>query len=110
MYGYTKIIREKQRLFLARNRKRCPRANLNFNEIVPTMATVNETARIFGLAKHFVRRLALEGKIKHVRAGKKILINLELLRNYLYECPSDNSENRISNKFGISKVEGGHNE
>lgn len=78
--------------------------------MVPTMATVNETARIFGLAKHFVRRLALEGKIKHVRAGKKILINLELFKNYLYECPVEDSENRISSKFGISKVEGGRNE
>jgi excisionase family DNA binding protein len=52
----------------------------------PRMATINETARITGLAKHFLRQLALQDKIKHLRAGKKILINVDKLIEYLNEC------------------------
>lgn len=54
-------------------------SNLN----VPKMATINEAAEITGLAKHHIRQLALQGKIRNVRAGKKILINIEKLIEYL---------------------------
>ena len=47
------------------------------------MATVNEASEITGLAKHYVRQLALQGKIRHVRAGKKILINVDKLIEFL---------------------------
>ena len=49
----------------------------------PRMATVNEASEITGLAKHYVRQLALQGKIRHVRAGKKILINVDKLIEFL---------------------------
>lgn len=47
------------------------------------MATVIESAEITGLAKHYVRQLALQNKVSHVRAGKKILINVEKLIEFL---------------------------
>ena len=50
---------------------------------LPRMATVNEASEITGLAKHYVRQLALQGKIRHVRAGKKILINIDKLIEFL---------------------------
>jgi len=53
--------------------------NLN----IPKMATIIETAEITGLAKYHIRQLTLQGKIKHIRAGKKILINIEKLIEYL---------------------------
>lgn len=55
----------------------------NFN--VPTMVTVNEAAKLTGLAKYYLRQLALQNKIKNVRAGKKILINIEKLIEFLNE-------------------------
>ena len=51
----------------------------------PTMATVNEAAKITGLAKYHIRQLALQNKIKNIRAGKKILINIEKLIEFLNE-------------------------
>ena len=48
-----------------------------------TMMTINELAEHTGLAKHFVRQLALQNKIVHVRAGRKILINYERFIDYL---------------------------
>lgn len=50
---------------------------------VPRMATVNEAAEITGLAKYYVRQLALHNRVSHVRAGKKILINVEKLIEFL---------------------------
>ena len=49
----------------------------------PRMATVNEVAEITGLAKHYVRQLALQNKIVCFRAGKKILINVEKFIEFL---------------------------
>lgn len=53
------------------------------NISVPKMATVIEAAKITGLAKHYIRQLALHNKVSHVRAGKKILINIEKLIEFL---------------------------
>ncbi len=50
---------------------------------IPTMLTVNQTAEALNLARHFIRQLVLQDKIKHVRAGKKILINFQGVVEYL---------------------------
>lgn len=47
------------------------------------MEGVKEAAELFGLPKHLVRSLALEGKIKAVRVSNaKILINIQSLNDY----------------------------
>lgn len=50
---------------------------------IPTMLTINEVAEKTGLAKFYIRRLALQNKVKNVRAGKKILINFDKLIEFL---------------------------
>ena len=50
---------------------------------VPTMLTISETAEQSGLAKHYVRQLCLQNKIRHVRAGNKYLINFEMFVEFL---------------------------
>lgn len=50
---------------------------------IPRMLTINEVAKETGLAKHFIRQLALSNTIQNVKAGKKILVNLEKLIEYL---------------------------
>jgi len=57
-----------------------------------TMMTINELAAQTGLAKHFIRQLALQNKVVHVRAGKKILINYARFIDYLNtgeQCQSE---------------------
>jgi len=71
--------------------------------MTPKMATVNEAAQITGLAKHHVRQLALQGKIRHIRAGKKILINVEKLIEYLNQGENELAA-PMSNKYGIKAV------
>ncbi len=61
---------------------------------IPTMATVNEAAKMFGgtLTAFRIRQLALNNEIPNVRAGKKILINIEKLCDYLNN-PNPKQEN-----------------
>lgn len=75
--------------------------NLN----VPRMATINEAAQIVGLAKYYIRQLALNNKIKNVRAGKKILINVDKLIEFLNT--GDEDVTKIpTNRFNIQQVGG----
>jgi len=49
----------------------------------PRMQTINEVAREFGLARHFVREKVLRGEVVYVCAGKKYLINAEKFAEWL---------------------------
>jgi len=68
----------------------------------PKMATINEAAEITGLAKFHIWQLALQNKIIHLRAGKKILINMEKLIEYLNEGDAQANTPKYS---GISRIE-----
>jgi len=50
---------------------------------IPDMRTIPQTAKLTGLAEHHVRQLVLTGKIVAVKAGKKYLININKLIEYL---------------------------
>ena len=50
---------------------------------VPTMVTLKEAAARTGMSYDFVRKLCLRGHIVHIRAGSKILVNLEKLTEFL---------------------------
>ena len=52
-------------------------------EKIPTMKSISECSEIVGLAKYHVRQLVLQDKIKYVKAGRKYLVNLESLIEYL---------------------------
>lgn len=58
--------------------------------LIPTMKTIEETAKITGLAKYRIRQLALDNKIVSLRAGKKILVNIEKLIEYLNSSNENN--------------------
>ncbi|WP_294412706.1 helix-turn-helix domain-containing protein [uncultured Ruminococcus sp.] len=59
---------------------------------IPIMLTVRETAAKFGIAQHHARQLALTGKVRAVRAGKKILINAQSVVDYFNESTLISSE------------------
>ena len=52
-------------------------------EKIPTMKSISECSEIVGLAKYHVRQLVLQDKIKYVKAGRKYVVNLESLIEYL---------------------------
>ena len=65
-------------LFQNYNRKE-PRHMTN----IPTMLTIKSTAKRTGLAEHYIRSLCWSGRIVHVKCGKKYLVNLEKLLEFL---------------------------
>jgi len=46
----------------------------------PTMLTIKEAAKIVdGLSEYRIRQMCITGELKHVKAGKKYLINQKTL-------------------------------
>lgn len=52
-------------------------------EKVPVMITIAQASTESGLSYDCIRRLCLQGKLVHVKAGRKYLINKEKLADYL---------------------------
>ena len=50
---------------------------------IPTMYPLKQASQATGLSYDYLRKLCLQGKITHVKAGCKILINMEKLVAYL---------------------------
>lgn len=57
----------------------------NTVNFIPTMITIREIADRTGVSYDAVRKLCLQGKIVHIRVGKKYLINFEKFCEYLNE-------------------------
>lgn len=53
------------------------------NSNKPLMLTINPTAERVGLSAYIIRKWALNGTIKAIRAGNKIYINNDSLDEYL---------------------------
>lgn len=67
---------------------------------VPTMKSICECSQIAGLAKYHVRQLVLQDKIKYVKAGRKYLVNLESLIEYL-----NNGETQVKKELeNLNKI------
>ncbi len=65
---------------------------------IPCMITINEAAQIVKLAKYHIRQLVLQGKVKYVKTGRKYLLNLDSLVNYLKNGDTEErSENHEKN-------------
>lgn len=75
------------------------------NEI-PRMETIKQASKIIGLAEYHVRQLVKQSKVKFVRTGKKYLINLDSLIEYLNKGETQaETEEQDNNTSKIRKVE-----
>lgn len=67
----------------------------------PRMASIKDAAKLTGLAEYHVRQLCINGKISAVQTGRKWLVNVDRLIDYLNAPPvaqtaSENKIRRIS--------------
>ena len=62
------------------------------NVNIPTMLTIKQTAEKTHLSETYLRRLSWKNEICFVRSGKKYLINLEKLCDYLNNHVSYNQK------------------
>ena len=70
---------------------------------MPKLATINECAKMANLAQYHVRQMVLQGKVKYIMAGKKYLVNLDSLYNYLDN--GDVANNTVSTSNSIRRIE-----
>lgn len=49
----------------------------------PHMGTIKEAAEKSGLAVYRVRKLVASGQVRYIKAGRRILVNLDSLARYL---------------------------
>lgn len=54
-----------------------------YSEKVPRMVPLREASRLTGLSYNFLRRLCLSGEVVYIRSGKKYLLNMTRLTEYL---------------------------
>ena len=53
------------------------------NTKIPKMRTCKEAAEITGLHEYHIRQLVKQNKIVYVTAGRKVLVNVDKLIDYL---------------------------
>ena len=51
--------------------------------LFPHMGTIKEAADASGLAVYRVRKLVASGQVRYIKAGRRILVNLDSLARYL---------------------------
>lgn len=62
-----------------------PRENNDMSKPLkaPRMRTIDEVSKLTGLSYTFIRKLCLNGKVVHVKTGRKYLVNLDKFYEYL---------------------------
>ncbi|MDC7289561.1 helix-turn-helix domain-containing protein [Blautia schinkii] len=59
---------------------------------VPRMLTIKEVSKQTGISYDFIRKLCLQGRIVHIRAGVKYLVNFDRFLEYLNEGEGQQDE------------------
>lgn len=55
------------------------------NITIPTMLPIPKAAAVTGLAQEYLRGLCRTGRIVHVKSGRKFIVNMEKLAEFLDE-------------------------
>lgn len=66
---------------------------------IPRMRTIKETAELFGLPVNFIRQKVNNGEIVAVRAGRRFLVNIDKLVEYLDTCTISQKSEADSGKI-----------
>ena len=75
-------------------------------EKIPVLKTINEASQLVGLARYHLRQLVKQNKVKFIFAGRKVLINMDSLIEYLNNGETQaETEEQDNNTNKIRKVE-----
>lgn len=72
---------------------------------VPRMETIKTTAALFNLPVHFVRQKVTSGEIVAVRAGRRFLVNVDKLAEYLNNSKLTPESDEAASSGRISPVD-----
>jgi len=70
------------------------------------MLPINAAAERYGLSAYIIRKWALSGTIKAIRAGNKVLVNCDYLEEYLNNSSINTVEQAIK-PISAKLMEGG---
>ncbi|HOO05673.1 MAG TPA: helix-turn-helix domain-containing protein [Ruminococcus sp.] len=76
------------------------------NDYRPLMLPINAAAERYGLSAYIIRKWALSGTIKAIRAGNKVLVNCDYLEEYLNNSSINTVEQAIK-PISAKLMEGG---
>lgn len=65
---------------------------------VPIFKTITQSAELTGLTQYHIRKLVLNNKIGYIKSGKKFLISINSLINYLKTADSIITEETYNEK------------
>ena len=72
----------------------------NTIDMIPEMVTLKEASNRTGVSYDWLRKLCLQGKIVHIRAGSKYLLNFGKLIDYLNTGdPGDQEKGETDNEY-----------
>jgi excisionase family DNA binding protein len=84
-----------------RKRQRRRLESMSESIVFPKMLTVAEAAQQSGLAVYRVRALCASGRVRNVRAGRKVLVNAGSLAAYM-----EQGDAPAAQAAGIRRIEG----
>ena len=76
------------------------------NDYRPLMLPINAAAERYGLSAYIIRKWALSGTIKAIRAGSKVLVNCDYLEEYLNNSSINTVEQAVK-PISAKLMEGG---
>lgn len=74
------------------------------NKAIPQMESIKRTAEIFGLPVNLVRQKVLNGEITAIRAGRKILVNVDKFAEYLNGSKLTPEPDEAASPSGITPI------
>jgi len=88
--------------------KESPKEGLKMNNAqdfkIPTMQTIDETAKLTGVAASFIRQLAKNKEIFCIQSGNKYLINFEKFIEFLNTSKGMTKTKSKTNKYDIEPI------
>ena len=75
---------------------------MNSSVSFPHMAPIKQAAAVSGLAVYRIRELCRAGKVAHVQCGRRILVNLDKLAEYM--ATGDAPETVPPEQGGIRRI------
>lgn len=71
---------------------------------IPRMETIKKTAELFGLPVYFVRCKVASGEVVAVRAGRRILVNVDKFAEYLNTNTIHSEDDETSSAARIKPI------
>lgn len=77
--------------------------NISMTIHKPTMATIENTAKMFGFSNYMIRQKVLSGEIVAVKCGRRYLVNIDRFVDYLNSSHVTQAE--TTEAYGIKPIQ-----